>query len=55
MDVEDIKNHCNDKEYIMEAVKENGKFLEYASEELKNDKEIVMQALNNDAGIIKNG
>ena len=36
--LEEIKEHCDDKGLIMEAVKEDGLLLEEASEELRNDK-----------------
>lgn len=32
---------------ILEAVKRDGSLLEYASEELKNDKEVVLGAIKN--------
>ena len=40
-----------DREFLMEAVKQNGHALEYASAELKGDREIVMAAVkqNGDA------
>ncbi|WP_064581203.1 DUF4116 domain-containing protein [Streptobacillus moniliformis] len=41
----------NNKDFVLEAVKNNGWALEYASKELKNDKEAVMAAVkqNGDA------
>jgi hypothetical protein len=35
----------SDKEFILEAVKQNGYSLKYASKELKNDKEVVLEAV----------
>ena len=37
-----------DRETVMEAVKQNGRALEYASAELKGDREIVMEAVAQD-------
>ena len=36
---------CNDKEVILEAVKQEGMALKYASEELKNDKEFISEVI----------
>jgi hypothetical protein len=33
---------------VLEAVKKNGRLIKYASEELKNDKEVVLEALTRD-------
>ena len=44
MEIEDINENKDNKEFILEAVKESGKNLELASEELQDDKEVVMEA-----------
>ena len=49
MTAEDVEKNKDNKEYILKAVSENGKILDIVSPELKNDKEIVMTALNQDA------
>lgn len=36
----------NDKEIVLEAVKNEGNAFQYAGEELRNDKEIVLEAIN---------
>lgn len=36
MDAKDIIEHNDDKQYILQAVKENGKFLDLASERFKS-------------------
>jgi hypothetical protein len=41
----------NNKEEVLEAVKEDGYDLEQASEELRADREVVMEAVNNDRKI----
>ena len=46
MEIQDVIEHKNDKEYILEVVKENGKFLEFVSENLKDDEEVVKVALH---------
>ena len=43
--LEELKN---DKEVVMEAVRDEWRALEYASEELRGDKELVMEAVRND-------
>ena len=48
MDTEEIKQNNDNYEYMLKAVQEKGKNLELASENLKNNKEIVMQALKQD-------
>ena len=35
------ETRANDKDYILEAVRQNGHALQYASDELKNDKDVV--------------
>ena len=37
----------NNKEEVLEAVREDGDALQYASEDLKADKEVVLAAVNN--------
>ncbi len=41
----------NDKDFVMQKVKEDGINLEYASEELRNDRELVLTAVSQDVGI----
>ena len=45
MEVEDIIKNKDNKEYILKAVKERGKNLEYASENLQEDIDVVKEAL----------
>ncbi|MFR8104533.1 MAG: DUF4116 domain-containing protein [Clostridia bacterium] len=46
--VQEIMDNNDDREFIMEAVKENGVWLEWASERLRDDKEVVLEAISND-------
>ena len=39
------KENWNDKEFVLERVKQNGYDLQYASEELRKDKEVVLEAV----------
>ena len=39
-----------DREFVLVAVKENGLTLQYASDELKADREIVLEAIRNSRG-----
>ena len=48
MDIEEIKRNANNKEFMIKAVSEQGKYLEYASSELKDDIDVVKTALNQD-------
>ena len=50
--LEDVIEHCNEKEYVLNAVKEDGGLLEGASDELKNDKEILMTAVETKGWVI---
>jgi hypothetical protein len=38
----------NDKDFVLEKVKQDGWALQYASEELQNDKEVALEAIIND-------
>ena len=42
-----VKNNANNKEYILNAVKQNGSLLDFASDDIKNDKEVVLEAIKN--------
>lgn len=46
--VQEIMDNNDDREFIMEAVKENGVWLEWVSERLRDDKEVVLEAISND-------
>lgn len=48
--VSKIEPFSEDKEVIFAAVNQHGRALTYASEELQNDKKIVLAAVRNDAG-----
>ena len=39
------KEMQNDREVVMEAVRQNGRALDYASRELQNDREIAIEAV----------
>ena len=38
----------SDKEYVLGQVRQQGKFLDLASEDFKKDKEVVLEAVKND-------
>ena len=46
-EVTEIKKNSDNKEYVKEAVRKNGKLLEFASSKLQDDEEIVKIALQN--------
>jgi len=37
----------NEREFVLEAVKQDGRALGYASEELRTDREVVLEAMKN--------
>ena len=43
--LKDLVNYHDDRGVVFEAVKQNGANLKFASESLKSDKDIVLQAL----------
>ena len=45
MDIEEVKANFDNKEFILNAVKQQGKFLEFASHELQDEREVVKAAL----------
>mgnify|MGYP004491932531 CR=1 FL=1 len=44
---EEVIKNKNDKQFILKAVSENGKFLDLVSPELKNDKEVALATVKN--------
>ena len=47
IEVTNMKKNCDSREYVLNAVTNQGSLLDYASDELKNDKQIVLAAINN--------
>ena len=45
MEIQEVINNKDNKEFILKAVKESGKLLEFASAQLQNDEEVVKEAL----------
>ena len=43
----------NDREYVLEAVRQQGSLLDYVSDELKDDKDVVMEAINQDGNSLE--
>ena len=39
-----MRENCEDRDYVINAVKENGKLLDFAAERFHNDREIVFCA-----------
>ena len=46
IEIINFKKNYNNREYVQNAVKENGNLLDYASDEFKDDKEIVLNAIS---------
>ena len=44
-ELEEVKKNSNDKAKFMEYVHKDGLVLEWASDELRDDKELVMEAV----------
>ena len=49
MNEKEVIENKNNKDFVLKAVSENGKFLDLVSPELQDDKEVVMTALGQDA------
>ena len=49
------KENWSDKEYVLDRVKNDGRALQYASEDLRADKEIVLVAVENDGDALEYG
>lgn len=45
--ITNMKNNRDNREYVLKTVKENGKLLEFAKESLKDDYEIAKEAVKN--------
>ena len=43
--VQDVVDNYNNKEYIMKALEVKGEYLEFVSDELKDDKDIILLAV----------
>ena len=43
----------NDKKFVIKKVKQNGCALEYAGEELRNDLQVAVEAINEEWGAFK--
>ena len=52
-EIEEIKKSSNDKVKFMEYVKRDGLLLEWASPELQDDKELVLEAVRCDGRCIR--
>ena len=48
IDIEEFKQYNDNKEYVLEKVKVQGKLLEYASQNLQDDEEVVKMAVTQD-------
>ena len=49
MEIEEVIKNKDNKEFVLQAVKENGKFLDVVAPELQDDKEVVIAAMTQDA------
>ena len=47
-DVIEMRKNCNNREYVIKAVAEKGKLLEFAAPEFHDDEEIVKAAITQD-------
>ena len=47
IEITNMRENKDNREYVLKTVKENGKLLEFASDILKDDYEIASQAVNN--------
>lgn len=47
-EVIEAKEKTNDREYYLEVVKKNPMLIEWANDEIRNDKEVIMEAVKAD-------
>ena len=47
IEITNMRNNSSNREYVLNAVKENGKLLDLADEKFKDDEEIAKIAVNN--------
>lgn len=47
IEITNMRENSENREYVIKAVKEDGKLLEFADEKLREDKEIVLEAVKN--------
>ena len=46
IEITNMRENSENREYVIKAVKEDGKLLEFADEKLREDKEIGLAAMN---------
>ena len=46
-EITEMRKHGDNREYVLKAVNENGKLLDFAAEEFHNDREIVLDSVKN--------
>lgn len=49
IEITNMKKNKDNREYVLNVVRENGKLLEFASDELKDDEQIAKEAVHNNA------
>lgn len=49
IEITNMRKNKDNREYVLNVVKENGKLLEFANDILKDDEEIAKQAVHNNA------
>lgn len=49
IEITNMKQNKDNREYVLNVVKEHGKLLEFASDELKDDEQIAKEAVRNNA------
>ncbi|MBQ3408361.1 MAG: DUF4116 domain-containing protein [Clostridia bacterium] len=52
-EIEEVKKYSDDRDKFFDYVKKDGLVLEWASDELKNDKELVLEAVKCDRRSIR--
>ena len=52
-EVDGLKERRDDKEFVLEELKKNPSMLEFASERLKDDEEVVRVAILGDGGALE--
>ena len=47
VEITKMRENCNDRDYVLNAVSNQGSLLDFAAEKFKDDREIVLAAVNN--------
>ena len=55
IEITKMKQNSNNRQYVIENVKQEGALVEFASDELRDDKEVILEAINNNPEALEQG